>query len=450
MADIRQSMRQEQTLALTPQLKKSLEILQAQSLELSKIIDQELKTNPMLEDMSAENVGERPETIGNDYEDYDFQNYRSTEADQRARDFFLNSIPHRPSLREYLLREANLEAESPKVAGALDALIGSMDERGFLSADALENARNEGFSETEIQDALKILRSAEPSGIGAFDMRDCLLIQLDRKGLRDSLAYKILDARFELLMRRRVAEIAELEDVAPEDVEDAISEIAKLNTSPASEFAQEDEKYISPDIFYKKDADGIWHAELSGDHIPKLRINPEYRQMMADGKLRKEEASYVKEKIRDGKFLMDSIAQRQKTLLRIGDAILERQIDFFEKGKDAVKPMTMQDVADMVELHPTTVGRAVSEKYAQTPYGLLPLKFFFSGGFEAVGGDSFASVSVKNKIKKIVEDESARAPLSDAKIADMLAEDGINIARRTVAKYREELGIAPKNLRKRF
>jgi len=459
--EFRQTQKLEQGLALTPQLTRSLEILQKPSIELRQTVAEELRTNPLLEDVGAVEIS-APEAAGGAHDDVrlggearDFEIYREPRAtvsggmSQETRDFVMNSIPDKVSLQEYLLNEANLDAKNRDVSLAFANLVGSMDERGFLGKDALQNAHSAGFSEETVQEALKLLRHCEPAGIGAFDMRDSLMLQLKRKKMSESLAYRILDRYYELLMKRKVEDIAQAEKKSARDIEDAIAQIAKLNTSPAYEFTSDEERYITPDLRFFKKGDK-WHVELTNEHVPKLRINPDYREMMAQGRLRKEEESYVKEKIRDGKFLMDAIEQRQKTLLKIGEVILERQLDFFEKSPDAMRPMTMQDVADAVELHATTVGRAVADKYAQTPRGILPLKYFFSGGYDSGGGESIASASVKNKIRDIVAEESPQSPLSDSKIADILARDNINIARRTVAKYREELGIAPKNLRKRF
>ena len=448
-----QSQRIEQGLAITPQLKRSLEILQAPALDLHDMIVNELQTNPALEEINPSEMLERPESVGEDPEDFDGQDYQEPNSassdEQLKRDFILNSIPDTQSLREYLLKESKLDAENARVAEAFETLVGHMDDRGFLDADAVENAISKGFDEKTVRQALDMLRSSAPSGIGAFDMRDSLMLQLEHKNMGESLAHKILEKHFELLLKRRVDEIASLENRSPEDVEDAIGEIAKLSTSPAHDFAEDTDRYITPDVAYKKE-DGEWTVQLTNEYIPKLRINPEYRQMIAEGKLRKDAESYVKEKIRDGKSFMDAVEQRQNTLLNIARAILLKQPDFFEIGAEALKPMTMQDIADIVQLHPTTVGRAVSEKFAETPHGLYPMKFFFNGGYNNQSGESIASASVKEKIRDIVSSEPPQKPFSDAKIADILSGDGITIARRTVAKYREEIGIPAKSLRKRF
>ena len=454
--EFKQSLRQDQSLAITPQLKRSLEILQAGALELRDIVDAELNTNPLLEELSNVDKSERPQTIGeNPFPDDDFDDDTQSSAQQnndaqKTKDFVLNSIPDKLSLQEYLLTEANLDAKNESVAKAFVNLTGSLDERGFLLPDAIANAKANGFDEKSINEALELLRESEPSGIGAFDMRDSLMLQLEHKQLGNSLAYRILELHYNLLMKRKVEDIAKIENRSTAEVENAIAEIAKLKTSPASDFENQAESYILPDIIFSQTPDGDWVAELSRENYPRLQINQEYRKMAMLGKLRAEEQAYIKEKIRDGKLIMDAIEMRQKTLQKIANAILAKQQDFFENGIDALKPMTMQDIADLLDIHATTVGRAIAEKYAQTPFGLFPLKIFFSGGYESESGENISSKSIKNKIAQMIEDESTRSPLSDSKIAEILSSEGITIARRTVAKYREELGIAPKNLRKRY
>ncbi|MBQ6535002.1 MAG: RNA polymerase factor sigma-54, partial [Opitutales bacterium] len=398
-----------------------------------------------------------PETVGSsdgaerdfDYDDYPGEIRMPSPDDGEKRDFFLNSIPDRQSLRERLINDAAIDAQDENVAGAFEYLVGALDERGFLPPDALEGAARAGFGEAAASAALKLLQESEPAGIGAFDMRGSLMLQLERKAMGGSLAHSILENRYELLMKRKVEEIAKLENCDVSDVENAIAQIAKLSTSPAASFEAQAEKYISPDLVFYKTPGGKWAADTPKDAVPRLRINPEYRAMSASPKLRDDERAYIKEKIRDGKLLMEALEMRQKTLEKIGSAIIAKQPEFFKSGIGALKPMTMADVAEIVGVHPTTVGRAVADKYAETPFGLLPLKTFFGVGYDGAETD-LSGRAVKDKIAKIVEDESPRSPLSDSQIAEMLEAEGVKIARRTVAKYREQLGIAPKNLRKRF
>lgn len=456
---MKQTQRAEQGLALTPQLKKSLEILQASALDLAGEVSAQLRTNPLLEDVSADGFADRPQSVGepadgefSDFDDGYGESAGSDAARESAarRDFALNSIPDKISLREHLLNEANLDAPSEGAAKAFAFFAGELDDRGFLPREAAARAEEIGFSKEDAEAAIKLLRESDPPGIGAFDMRDSLMLQLERKGMGGSLAHRILESRYDLLMKRKVSEIARLENSGEAEVEAAIGEIAKLSTSPAHEFARDDDRFVYADVAYKKTPEGAWTAELTNEYVPKLRINQEYRKMASDAAVTRDEAAYISSKIREGKFIIEAIEHRQKTLLKIALAILELQPEFFERGTGALKPMTMQDVADLVGVHATTVGRAVSEKYAETPFGILPLKSFFGAGYDSGSGGGVASSSVKERIRAIVGGESPRAPLSDSKIAEILSSEGVDIARRTVAKYREELGIAPKNLRRRF
>ena len=459
--EIKQTQRLEQGIALTPQLKRSLEILQLPALELAELVSQELQTNPLLEDVSETPFAERPTVIGESADslpdlDDSAESFSSQDSDvddenavSKKHDFALNSIPEKVSLQAHLLNESMLDASSPVVVQAFASLVAELDDRGFLTHQAFDNAKNT-FGETIAKEALDLLRSSEPSGIGAFDMRDSLMLQLEHKNLGGTLAYRILENHYELLMKRKIKEIADAEYRSLEDVENAFSEIAKLNTSPAHDFASDDEHFIVPDVKYSFSDETGWKVELTNEYIPKIRINQEYRKLALRGDLNGEETTYISEKIKEGKFLIEAIANRQQTLLKIAKAILKLQPSFFENGISALKPMTMQDVADVVDVHSTTVGRAVADKYAQTPFGVFGLKFFFSTGFDSVDGESVANTSVKQRIAEIVDAELKTAPLSDSKIAEILASEGIVVARRTIAKYRDELGIAPKNLRKRF
>ncbi len=462
--DIRQTLKQEQSLTLTPQLKRSLEILQAPNLELEKIIENELQTNPLLDEVPPQTLQLPPEyNEEDDSDDYEEKSFAKNKNDgiqyigvsgdtqsQLKRDYFINSIPDKYSLNEYLLNEAAVDIANQRVEDAFRELVGLLDERGFLAFDYADVLKSKGFSKEETESALEYLQACEPSGIGALDMRGSLMLQLEHNHRGNSLAYRILENHYELLVKRKVEEIAKLENCKTDKVEIAIAEISKLETSPARAYEPEPQEFIYPDMIFYFDSDNILRVVLPEDRLPHLMINQEYRQMSASGSLNSAAADYVREKIKDAKNVMEALVHRQSTLLKIGESILKRQRAYFTEGISALRPMTMQDVADDVSLHASTVGRAVSGKYAQTPFGIIALKSFFSGGYSLSGGAEVASSSVKEKIKKIISQESSQKPLSDSKIADILAEDGVVIARRTVAKYREELGIAPKNLRKRF
>lgn len=452
----------ETRLTLTPQMARSLEILQCASMDLHELTARELNQNPALEDMAdSPDSFEKPVEIGaqetpesdgldDDYPDTPAQEGGDDAKMQSLADYRNNSIAERESLGATLMHDAAIDLKTPAQERAFEFLLNHMDSRGFLPEDIAEHAKHHNVHPQDFETAFKLLRASEPAGIGALNMRDCLMLQLERRGRANSLAYAILEDNYDLLLKRRVPEIAQAQNRTAKAVEDAIAEIATLNTSPARDWGDDTPAYISADLRYFRREDGQMDVELTNEYIPKLRINPEYRMMAASHKLRKGDEEFIKGKIRDGKNFIDAIEQRQQTLLKIGRAILEKQRAFFDGGVDALKAMTMQDIADEIGVHPATVSRAIAGKYAETPKGTVELKFFFNSGYENSSGESVARESVKDRIREIVANEDTSKPLSDAKIAEILSSEGLDVARRTVAKYREELGIAHKSLRKRF
>lgn len=425
-------------------MRQSLNVLQSNSLQLREITNVQLNTNPLLEEIKDD-----PDTISldaqSDSDSYD--NTQSPTSSNESRDLFFNSIPQSESFQEHLRNQAALEITNPKILSAFDTLADLLDSRGFLPENAIEESAKLGYPKQDLEDALAFMQTCHPAGVGARNFRECFLIQLKRKHKEDSLAYAILDFHFDLLQKRKVQEIARLTMSTVDDVEHAISEIATLDMSPAKTF-QDDILYINPDvIFFKKN--GKWQCELTNDGIPKLRINNTYRDMVAQGEISKTDASFIKDKIRDAKSLIEALENRQSSLKKLADIILQKQADFFEKGDEHLHPLTMVQVAEIMGVHPTTVSRTVAEKYAKVWNKTLPLKYFFTSGFNADSQNAIANTSIKNKIAEIIKNESPQKPLSDSQIADILKSKNIDIARRTVAKYREELNIPAKSLRTR-
>lgn len=446
---------------MSPQMRQSLNILQAGTAELRGIIAAQLNSNPLLEaenpdseiSLDAPEIGGESENAENGDGDEDgeiSESYSSGDSDSDSRSKFFESIAEAESLQEHLRRQAALEIKSESVIRAFETLAGLLDERGFLPPDAAEIAVQSGSTESDVLEALRFLQACDPAGVGARDFRECFLLQLKQRRLEDSLAFEILKNHYALLQKRRVVEIANLAHTDAAEVERAISEIAKLDMSPAKTFLDSDARYILPDLVFSK-SNGRWTVQTTNEGVPALKINNAYRELVARGGLSKADASFIKEKIRDGKFVIEAVERRQQMLKSLGEAILSRQIDFFEKGEAFLKPFTMAQAAEILNVHPTTVSRAVAEKYAEARHKIVPLKFFFSGGIEGGGeGAEISSSSIKKAIAEIVENEDPQKPLSDSKIAETLASRGANIARRTVAKYREELNIPEKSLRKRF
>ena len=430
--------------AQIPTLKmyQGLKILQASALNLRQIVKQELESNPMLEEVKSD-----PDTVSLD--ELGESSASADSASQKAHDYMLSLQTQGESFEEHMMAQASVETSDAKVLRAFSFLLSRLDERGFLEEGAIEEGANAGFKKTDLEAALEFMQTCEPAGVGARGWRECFLIQLRQKNRQNSLEYKILETCADKLQKRKIFDIANALDAEPEDVEDAIAQIAALDLSPAKNFRSEAAKTVLPDVVFEK-IDGAWQARLTKEYLPRLRINDAYRQKIAKGEISKrEDKNYVKTKLNDAKNIIEAIENRQSTLQKIANQILDAQLDFFENGESSLKPLTMQSVAEKLGLHHTTISRAVAEKYAKTGSKLLPLRYFFSSGYSQ-NDREISSTAVKSQIKKIIDAENPQKPRSDSEIAGILAQGGIKIARRTVAKYRESLSIPTKSLRRRL
>ncbi len=480
--DLRQ--RQTQSLVLAPQLRQSLKILQVAALDLRSVIQEELQNNPTLEELPmdglsldrekepAENpdgspTGEEPERreemdFSKEFEilnklDEDWRDYMSnaggaqqyTSEDAEKRQHFFDSLVTETSLQEHLMGQADLADITPPMYQALEYLVGSLDDRGFLTQTPNDVALQTGLPLDIVQQAAKILKAFDPPGIGAQNLEECLLQQLGAKGRGESLAARIIRDHFTLLTRRRIPEIARKIGAHMDDVQIAIEEIGTLDPAPGRRFADDSNRVVIPDVTVEKDGEK-WNIILNSDYIPRLRISNTYKEMIARGTLSKAERDYLRERMRSGKFLINSIEQRQQTIERITREIIKVQTAFFEEGVSKLRPLTMTQIADVVGVHETTVSRAIANKFIKTPHGVFDFKFFFTPGYQADSGASVSNTSVKEMINDLIAGEDRSHPLSDQEIVAKLQEKGINIARRTVAKYREELGLLPSNLRRDY
>ena len=451
---------------LAPQLQQSLQILQAPTLELKNIVQQELQTNPLLEedpdisetdDRSSEDADfqqefERLAKLDEEWRDYMAQNVSysaRTQEDEERRQFFLDSLANQETLQQHLLEQLNTADIDAKKRKAAELLIGNIDDIGFLSAPLDEIADLSSTPIEDLQEALELVQTFHPVGVGARDLKDCLLIQLRRIGKAQSFEYQIVDQYLDDLGRKRYPDIARRIGVTVDQVQKAANFIATLDPKPGQIFSPQPNSYVLPDVLVEKVADD-YVVSLTGDQIPHLRINKTYRDLMTQSRNGGEVRDYIREKIRSGKFLIKSIHQRQQTILNIAIEIVKRQRDFLDDGTAFLKPMTMVQIADAVGVHETTVSRAISGKYIATPQGVVEMKFFFTPGYQTNDGVSLSNTSVKETIADLVRNEDNRMPLSDKEIVEILSERGIPIARRTVAKYRAELNILPSNLRKQF
>jgi len=455
---------------LAPQLQQSLLILQAPLLELRNLVQQEMETNPVLEELPDEpDADERSEAdtaadekfkeefdklakLDEEWRDYMAQSSsysgRSQEAEDK-RQFFFDSIATQETLQQHLMGQLNQNVLNARDRKTAELIIGNIDDNGFLQTTPEEMALNTGIPQEDFENMLTLIQSFYPPGVGARDLRECLLIQLKREGRQTSLEYKIISEHMRDLGKRRFPEIARRMGISVEQVQKCANNIARLDPRPGQIFAAAPQNYVLPDVTVEK-INGTYQVILNGEQIPHLRISNTYKDIMAQDGKGSEVKDYIRDKIRSGKFLIKSIHQRQQTISNIAHQIVKRQGEFFEKGSSYLKPMTMVQIADAVGVHETTVSRAISGKYMATPQGVFDMKYFFTPGYQTSSGESMSNTSVKGAILDLVKNEGGNAPLSDKEIVEILSKRGIPIARRTVAKYRTELNILPSNMRRKY
>ena len=460
---------------LSPQLQQSLLILQTPLLELRNLVQQEMETNPVLEELPSQpDADERSEaeSSADDNFDNEFQKLASLDEEWRdymaqsasysadgsrgsreaqdKRQFLFDSIPVQETLQQNLIGQLNQTVLSADDRNAAELIVGNIDDNGFLQSTPEEMALNSGTPREDFEKMLTLIQSFYPAGVGARDLRECLIIQLQRQGREHTLECRIVSEHMDDLGKRRFPEIARRMGVSIEEVQKAADNIAHLNPRPGQVFAAAPQNYVLPDVVVEK-VDGEYQIMLNDEQIPHLRISNLYKDIIASGDAQSSDVkNYVRDKIRSGKFLIRSIHQRQQTIFNIAQEIVLRQRDFLDQGPSHLKPMTMAEVADTVGVHETTVSRAVSGKYMATPQGVFEMKYFFTSGYQTATGDSLSNISVKETILDLVKHENGSTPLSDQEIVVILSERGIPIARRTVAKYRDELNILPSYMRRKY
>jgi RNA polymerase sigma-54 factor len=455
---------------LAPQLQQSLLILQAPLLELRNLVQQEMETNPVLEELAEEpNAEERGEAEAKPDENFKEEFDRLAKLDEEWRDymaqsssysgrsqeqedkrqFFFDSIPTQETLQQHLMSQLNQQMLNGDDRKTAELTIGNIDDNGFLQTTPEEMALNTGIPQEDFENILTLIQSFYPPGVGARDLRECLLIQLKREGKQNTLEYKIISEHMQDLGKRRFPEIARRMGISAEQVQKCANSIAQLDPRPGAIFAEAPKNYVLPDVTVEK-VNNNYQVILNGEQIPHLRISNTYKDIMAQDSNGNEVKDYIRDKIRSGKFLIKSIHQRQQTISNIAHQIVSRQREFFDKGSAFLKPMTMVQIADAVGVHETTVSRAISGKYMSTPQGVFEMKYFFTPGYQTATGESMSNTSVKEAILDLVKAEEGNSPLSDKEIVEILSKRGIPIARRTVAKYRTELNILPSNMRRRY
>ena len=347
------------------------------------------------------------------------------------------------------MQQLGVSSVPDDVRDATDLLIGMVDDRGFLSTTIEDIALVERLPLDPLDNALAHLQSFDPVGVGAYDLRDCLMIQLERLHKIPSLESRIIDHHLDDLAKKRYPMLSKKLSVSIEQLVHAADFISTLNPWPGNQFRPDQNTYVEPDVTIRRDL-GEWVITLNNTHIPQLRISNTYKDAMSDGGSNTETRRYIREKIRSGKFLIRSIYQRQETIEKIAREIIKNQEDFFLNGPAYLRPLNMATVADAIGVHETTVSRAVNGKYANTPQGVFELKYFFTTGYQTKDGESLSNTSVKNALLTLVKEEPMGKAYSDLELVELLKEQGIPIARRTVSKYRKELNILPSNMRRKF
>lgn len=465
-------------LRMNPRLYQAMDLLYMPLQELQQHLKEELLVNPFLELVEPEEEVEAAETAkvdtqepGKDesgeevdWEDILLEGFRVS-ADRGAHEEIepYDRVPAEiPDLADHLRDQLRLLDLTPRQRFLAEEFIGYIGDDGYLQGtleeivgsanQSLASAAEElggPFREEEAEELLPVIQQLDPPGVGARDLRECLLIQLRELGEQGSLAHKLVEEAFDDLVAHRWSDLAKRYGVSIKEVQEAADQLSKLDPKPGLRFSRADEGYVIPDLVVEK-VDGDYRVFLNDWGMPRLRLSRLYREIASDRKkFHGENREFITDKLNSATWLIQAIEQRRQTMLRVMRFIVDRQREFFDHGVEYLKPLTLREVAEALGMHESTVSRVTSQKYVQTPRGLLPLKFFFSSRLDTTSGEEASARAVKAQIQKLVSEEDPTAPLTDSEIVKALAERGIKIARRTVAKYRDQLGILPARMRKR-
>lgn len=483
--EIRQQLKLSQQLVMTPQLQQAIKLLQLSRMELLDMVQQELEENPVLEegqdqveekDLPEEDAGDESDVAAAEkseeaaesasqeeetFNEFDWQTYlegynmgssggEATYEDDDERPSFENLLTRKTTLADHLLWQLNLVRIDDRTRSVAGEIIGNIDDDGYLQATLEELVDVTGEPFELVEAALQTVQEFDPPGIASRSLQECLLKQVEHLEMQGSVVDRILRDCLKDLEARRYPAIARSLEIPLEEVYEAAKVIANFDPRPGSSFGQEDVHYIIPDIFVYKIGDE-YVVVLNDEGLPNLRINSFYRSALSGGaEVDQKAGEFIQEKMRGAIWLIKSIHQRQRTIYRVTKSIVKFQREFFDKGIEHLKPLVLRDVAEDIEMHESTISRVTTNKYVQTPQGLFELKFFFNSGISTFGGETIASESVKNRIKDIVAGENPKKPYSDQKIVEILKDYNIDIARRTVTKYREMLNIGSSTDRKRL
>ncbi|MEK6692129.1 MAG: RNA polymerase factor sigma-54 [Nitrospirota bacterium] len=463
-----------QRLIMTPQLQQAIKLLQLSRLELSQLISQELVENPVLEEVDTDVTEEEPkesiETFkdrAKDVKEPSLDEFRFVSEDyfeERGSDgrdlgYFPDGEEEIPSyehflskpttLADHLLWQLRLSTSEKAIEEIGEVIIGNLDENGYLQSSIEEIASMSGSKSEDVERALNLIQDFDPIGVAARDIKECLIIQLRYLGLLGTQVEEIVKNHLPDIEKRSYESIARESNISLNDVLSAVKVIEGLEPKPGRSFLNVDVRYINPDVYVQKIGDD-YVITLNEDGMPKFRLSLFYKNLIRTKNfLSPAEKEYMENKFKSALWLMKSIEQRGKTIYKVAESIVNFQKNFFEKGLDHLKPMTLKDIADAISMHESTISRATTNKYMHTPQGLFELKFFFTGGLPS-GGDRVSTFLVRNMIKKMVSYEDPQKPLSDQQIVELLKKNEITVARRTIAKYRIALNIPPTSIRKRI
>ena len=488
--ELKQNLKLSQQLIMTPQLQQAIKLLQLSRLELVDTINQEMEENPLLEEASSDEGNEeevhaeieediqsieredtkavdRTEEItgeGDGREEFDWNNYledygpvgvsydrKDSDSDTLTLD---NIYTESPSLTEHLMWQMKLStfnAEEIRVGGQI---VGNLDNNGYLCASLSEISQLENVTEEFVEAVLKKVQELDPPGIAARNLQECLLIQARMLGVKNPIVEVIIKDHLKDLELKNYVHIARKLKVPIREVEIAVLLISNMEPKPGSMYSEEKVQSIIPDVYVVKSGDE-YKIILNDDGLPRLRISNFYREIMSglgshDQNEEENGKKYIREKVQSATWLIKSIQQRQKTIYKVAESIVKHQRDFFDKGINYLKPLVLRNIADDVEMHESTISRVVTNKYMHSHRGIFEMKYFFGSSVQSTSGETIASKSVKEEIKQLISKEDPKKPYSDCEIVDLLKERGIDIARRTVAKYREMIGVLPSSKRKKY
>jgi len=470
-----QSQQQRMTTALAPQMRQSLELLQVPVLELRTLVQQEMEVNPTLEeiqpgdepvqsdkqDEAVEPEAEADERENDEFEmlaqlDDEWRDYYKqsrtpvSQSDQERHQFVLDSISTTESLQTHLMNQLSLTDVPPEDQRLAELIIGNIDDDGYLSSSIEDLASSTGENAGRLADLLAFVQEFDPIGVGGRNLGECLLLQLERLGRGESVAAEMVRHHLDLLAAHKYPEIARLLDTSVESVERESRLIATLDPKPGRRFAIDAPHYVLPEVSVIRTDDGDYKVIMNNEHIPRLHVSDHYRTLMHGQDTDKETKKYIRDKVHASLFLIRCINQRQQTIYKIACEIVRVQKEFLDEGVAKLRPLTMAEVAAVVGVHETTVSRAISGKYMQTPRGTFEMKYFFTPGYKNADGESVSNHAIKDAIARMIAEENPDKPLSDQAIVKKLEAAGTKVARRTIAKYRDELKILPSHLRKGF